>query len=423
MFLPRRKFLALAGISAASMVGAAPLKTLYARVVRRESIADPGYGRLVPDPDRILDLPEGFSYRIVSRAGETMGDGTSLPGAFDGMAAFGGDAGKTILIRNHELTPGQTPGIQAPGEYKYDRSCRGGTTTLIVDRDGTLIEEFVSLAGTNRNCGGGKTLHGTWISSEEDTSSPGSHSPENPERVTAKHGYNFEVSPVGRIVKPVPLVAMGRFRHEAIAADPRSGYIYQTEDRQDGCFYRFRPKEPRNPRAGGVLEALAIESTPGRDTVREYPTGRLEKVRWLRIEEVDPEEDTLRYEARGKGAAIFTRGEGICFGDGSIYWTCTDGGRAGKGQIFRYDPATETMELFVESPGEGVLDYPDNLTLSPFGDLIVCEDGGGEQFLVGITPRGRCYHLARNALNNSEFAGVCFSPDGRTMFVNRPVGK
>ena len=66
----------------------------------------------------------------------------------------------------------------------------------------------------------------------------------------------------------------------------------------------------------------------------------------------------------------------------------------------------------------GVLDYPDNLTLSPFGDLIVCEDGRGEQFLIGITPEGKYYKFARNALNNSEFAGVCFAPDGRTMFVN-----
>ena len=108
----------------------------------------------------------------------------------------------------------------------------------------------------------------------------------------------------------------------------------------------------------------------------------------------------------------------MCYANGELYWTATIGGAAQVGQIFRYNLARDTVELFAESPGAGVLDYPDNLTLAPFGALVVCEDGRGEQFLVGITPAGRYYKLARNALNTSEFAGICFAPDGKTMFVN-----
>jgi secreted PhoX family phosphatase len=157
---------------------------------------------------------------------------------------------------------------------------------------------------------------------------------------------------------------------------------------------------------------------PGADTSLNFPLKEARQVKWAQIKEVDPLGDTLRQEAQTKGAAIFKRGEGICFADGMIYWTCTSGGKVGRGQIFRYHPVSETVELFVESPQQATLDYPDNLIMSPFGDLIVCEDGQGEQFLVGITPQGDCYHFARNALNNSELAGVCFSPDGQTMFVN-----
>ena len=136
------------------------------------------------------------------------------------------------------------------------------------------------------------------------------------------------------------------------------------------------------------------------------------------MEDIDPKRDTLRYEAQSKGAAIFKRGEGICYANKKVFWTCTSGGKAGKGQVFIFNPVAQTLQLFVESPGANILDYPDNLTMSPFGDLIMCEDGWGEQFVVGVNPDGQIYKFARNSLNNSEFAGVCFAPDGKTMFVN-----
>ena len=418
MSFSRRNFLNLATASAAGVVLISPLKNFYANANTGKSVSGKGFGSLRSDPQGILDLPPGFRYRAFSRTGEMMSDGNRVPQDHDGMAAFSGPKDTTILVRNHEISPDQNQAVTAPEEKKYDKLCKGGTTTLILGKDRKLIKDYVSLAGTYRNCSGGPTPWGSWISSEEDVSTPAGNRPRSRKNVLAKHGYNFEVPAQGGLVDPVPLVAMGRFNHEAIAVDPKTGYIYQTEDRQDSCIYRFRPKEKSNLKAGGTLEALAIKDAPKLHTSIDFFVGESKAVEWLPIEDVDPKDDTLRYEAQLKGAAIFKRGEGICYGNGEIYWTCTNGGRAGKGQVFRYNPVAETVELFVESPGSGILDYPDNLTVSPFGDLFLCEDGWGEQFLVGVNGEGKCYKFARNALNNSEFAGICFSPDGQTMFVN-----
>ena len=424
MGLSRRNFLSLTGVGAAGFLLASPLKNLQANFANGKSTASTKFGSLVPDPQGIIDLPQGFKYRVISSVRTKMDDGNLVPDLHDGMAAFPGTKRTTILVRNHELSPVLSKPLN-PDLPKYDSLSPGGTTTVIVDRDRQLQKHFISLAGTNRNCGGGSTPWNSWISCEEDIATP--YPPPGYTladvlpywgKVERKHGYNFEVPTTGEIVKPVPLVAMGRFRHEAIAVDPKTGYIYQTEDQLDSCLYRFRPHDSQNLQAGGILEALVIQDFPQIDTSVDLTIGKPYAVRWVKLEDVDPQHDTLRYEAQSKGAALFKRGEGICYGNGEIYWTCTNGGRAEVGQIFRYNSAQERVELFIESPGSEVFDYPDNLIVAPFGDLIVCEDGVGEQFLVGITPQGQYYRLARNAFNNSEFAGICFSPDGKTMFVN-----
>ena len=404
---------------------ATPIKSLYANLTQEKSVFVNKFGSLVQDPQGILDLPAGFQYKILSRVGETMDDGLIVPNQHDGMAAFAGKNGQTILVRNHEIHPLQTVNRLAADIPQYDRNCSGGTTTLMVDSDRNLTKHFLSLAGTNRNCAGGTTPWGSWISCEEEVSAPYPPPGYTIEqiypywgKVTQKHGYNFEVPANGGLATPKPLIAMGRFRHEAIATDPKTGYIYQTEDQVNSCIYRFRPNQPGNLSAGGTLEALVIKDLPKMDTSINFPVGKPQAVSWVKLEDVDPKHDTLRFEAQTKGAAVFRRGEGMCYANGELYWTATNGGTAESGQIFRYNIAQQTVELFVESPGRGVLDYPDNLILAPFGDLIVCEDGKGEQFLVGITPEGRYYRFAHNAFNNSEFAGICFSPDGQTMFVN-----
>jgi len=141
----------------------------------------------------------------------------------------------------------------------------------------------------------------------------------------------------------------------------------------------------------------------------------------------------LRYRGFEKGAARFARGEGMWAAihgrSDAIYFACTTGGANRKGQIWRYFPskyegtADENrspgmLELFAEPNDVNIVDVADNLTMAPWGDLVLCEDGANEQRLIGLTPRGEFYVLGRNAFNNSELAGACFSPDGSTLFVN-----
>lgn len=419
MTLSRRHFFALAGASAAGSVLASPLKALYARQDSGKPVRGLGYGPLQPDPNGLLDLPPGFKYRAFSRTGDIMSDGNPVPGDHDGMAAFAGPRGTTILVRNHELSPDEETGAVAPERKKYDPLCKGGTTTLIIGANRELLKHYVSLAGTYRNCAGGATPWGSWISCEENTSTP-----DNDPNVSKMHGYNFEVpSSATGPVEPLPLAAMGRFNHEAICVDSRTGIVYQTEDRGDSLFYRFISTYPGNLRAGGVLEALKIKNMPQAITKTNFPVGKPMPVEWVRIEEVNPVEDTVRIEGFTKGAAQFSRGEGTWYGNSEVYFNCTDGGELGLGQVWRYVPGISaqeggTIELFVEPNDQSALDGPDNIVVAPFDDLIICEDGDGEQFLVGVTPTGELYDFARNAINDREFAGACFSPDGQTMFVN-----
>ncbi|WP_193196945.1 alkaline phosphatase PhoX [Nostoc sp. MG11] len=418
MKLSRRKFFVLAGTSAAGTVLMSPLEGLYASNAKGKRVFGKGYGELVKDPNGLLDLPPGFQYRVFSQRNDLMNDGTLVPGGHDGMAAFRGRGNTVILVRNHELSPNSSTQLKGPNPY--DPFCKGGTTTLVVGRDRQLIKHYTSLSGTYRNCAGGPTPWGSWISCEENTSTPTSAPLGDPNYVSQFHGYNFEVpASATSPVKPEPLVAMGRFNHEAVAVDPKTGIVYETEDRGDSLFYRFIPKVPGRLKEGGVLEALRIVGKPQANTATGFELRKPMKVDWVKIPQPNPlDEDNVRFQGFELGAAQFVRGEGIWYGDGEIYFCCTSGGAKELGQVWRYIPKKETIELFVESTDVNELDSPDNIVISPYGDLILCEDGDDQQFLVGVTPKGELYQFARNAFNTSEFAGACFSPDGQTLFVN-----
>ena len=335
--------------------------------------------------------------------------------------------------------------------------CAGGTTTVVYDtKNQKVVKQFQSLAGTERNCAGGPTPWGSWISCEETVDKPGVILEGDKEsKFTKAHGYNFEVPASAEIglADPIPLVAMGRFRHEAIAVDPNSGAIYQTEDMDDGAFYRFLPNQPgkngeaADLQAGGKLQALMMVDHSSIDTRnwkgnQSVNVGDRFAVRWIDLEDVESPDDTLRYQAFEKGGARFARGEGIWYttkqdgtDKGEIYFACTSGGNEGKGQIWRYTPSPfegeageskepGTLELFLEPNDSNLIENADNLTVANWGDLIVCEDRSGPTVrLVGVTPEGQCYTFANNHVGG-EFAGVCFSPDGSTLFVNlQSVGK
>ncbi len=441
----RRQFLITAG---AVTVGFGGLAAAVARGASRRSFdatAD-GYGRLQRDPRNMIDLPYGFRYRAFSRVGEVMDDGLLVPGDHDGMAAFASPEGKTILVRNHELfVPEKSKSPfgaddklldKVPPERVYDLGhatnalCIGGTTTLVYDtKRQQLDRHFLSLAGTINNCAGGPTPWNTWLSCEETTVRADEH-------LTKDHGYVFEVPADANsgLVEPRPIKAMGRYRHEAVCVDPKTGIVYLTEDSGDGLIYRFIPEKPGDMHAGGKLQALAVRGRATIDTrnwsfFREVGIGRKLPCEWIDLTDIDSPNNDLRYQGADHGAAIFARGEGMWFGRGMVFFACTKGGWKQAGQIWKYTPSpgegtarekTEpgVLELFIEPNDRGLIDNADNLTVAPWGDLIICEDGPDTQYLVGATPEGKLYKIARNAKGTSEFAGATFSPDGSTLFVN-----
>lgn len=439
MDLSRRAFLRSAAGAAAGFIG---LRYL----VGCRGGKTPGlYGELIPDPTGTINMPRGFTCRVFSRTGETMDDGFFVPGRHDGMAAFPGPEGKTILVRNHELLPGQRDdGPFGPDnrltskldpKFLWDAGSGkapglGGTTTLVFDIKSQKLERhFLSLAGTWRNCAGGPTPWKSWITCEESVQRA-----ESP--IEKDHGYCFEVpaSAEPGLVVPVPLRAMGRFNHEAAAVDAPSGVVYETEDRGDGLFYRFLPDVPGTLARGGRLQALRMKGRPGiftsnRNPATQISVGETLEVDWIDLEDVESPDDDLRERGAAAGAAVFSRGEGIWTGKNAAYFACTNGGAARLGQVWRYVPspnegksaekdAPGKLELFVEPNDSRLLEACDNLTVAPWGDLLLCEDGPGKQHIVGVTPEGRLYTLLENILNGSEFAGATFSPDGGTLFVN-----
>lgn len=436
MPFPRRRFLRESGAAALAFLG---LRTLVACGRERRP---GGYGPLIADPNKILDLPEGFSYNVLSQAGESMDDGFLVPGSFDGMFAFPGPSKSslTILVRNHELRP-TTPAIGPFGQGnalfgRIDRSLvydagrgqqpsLGGTTTLVYDLRGRkVVGQFLSLAGTIRNCSGGPTPWNSWVTCEETNDRAGAV-------FERDHGYNFEVpasTSIG-LAPPIPLRAMGRFNHEAIAVDAESGAVYQTEDRGDGLLYRFVPSRPGQLAQGGRLQALKLRDrasavTTNAGATPAIPVGMSLDVEWVDLEDADSPGDDLRRQGFAKGAATFSRGEGIWYSRGTVYFAATDGGANRKGQVWRYTRSDDEarrpsrLQLFIEPNDENLLDNVDNVVVAPWGDLVLCEDGPGRQFVVGVTPDGALYKIAQNALNNSEFAGATFSQDWSTMFVN-----
>ncbi|MGB3515215.1 MAG: alkaline phosphatase PhoX [Elainellaceae cyanobacterium] len=452
MALSRRQFVSISGTTLAATALESCFRAIGSRSISKSVGADglrperfnttqfgtPRFGPLQRDPNRILDLPAGLTYRVISQVGDVMESGHRVPNAFDGMGAFAGANGQIILVRNHELLPSSPMGVVSPSPY--DGRAKGGTTTLVVSPERSLIRQFPSLSGTCRNCAGGTTPWGTWISCEEDVSTPAANALTNPTNVTQAHGYAFEVPAAEDLSRfsmdaPAPLKAMGRFRREAIAIDPRTGIVYQTEDQEDGLFYRFIPEVPGNLAAGGQLQALHLRDRPQAATQSGMAIGQSFEVDWVPISEPDPSDDTVRLEGQQQGATRFARGEGICYSDGHIYFTCTTGGDVPHGQVWKYSPGflasaitpssessetppSDTLELIVQPNNRRVLDYPDNLIMAPWGDLLLCEDGLNEQFVIAATPEGSLYPIARNALNNSEFAGICAAPDGQTLFLN-----
>ncbi|SMP56927.1 PhoX family protein [Noviherbaspirillum suwonense] len=471
----RGLLMGLAGANAAPFLGVlAALQSGPARAGAASALVNSPYGPIAPARDLatglpLLQLPAGFSYKSFGWRDDIMADGRPCPGNHDGMGVVlsrkAGGATELVLVRNHECLFGAAASfIHAPAVY--DRGAKnatsasvasGGTTNLVY-RDGNWVSVTPSLGGTTGNCAGGVTPWGTWLSCEEIGSDTASTEGK-------RHGYVFEVLPDPGKTTGRPIVGMGRFGHEAVAVDPASGIVYMTEDSAARSgFYRYVPTvktgAPGSLAQGGQLQMARVRGTPNANLAA-ASINSVYPLEWVDI--ADPDQN--RGDATGptgiaiksasgpfvqgwaQGALRMNRGEGIWHHAGKIYVMDTSGGAEANGTIFELDLARHSLKCIFCSPSPLVGSMGDNLTVSPRGGLLMCEDGGKEltldpygvgQRLMGITASGDAYIFAKNNVNlaadqlatagkptsaagdhrTAELAGACFDPSGRTLFAN-----
>jgi secreted PhoX family phosphatase len=480
--LGRRKFIAGASKSAIAIALAPILQACSDSNGNGNRLVQTGassYGPLSPVADGttglpLLKLPEGFTYTSFGWTGDTMSDGTLTPDRHDGMAVVsgqGGASGECVLIRNHEravVGPGMPLPLIGDGIAPvYDAfafpgvlaGLGGGTTALRV-RGGQLIEDRATLGGTLANCAGGPTPWGSWLTCEE-TMILGSG------LGARDHGFVFEVpDPALGPASALPITDMGLMPHEAVAVDARDSRVYLTEDNSPlSGFYRFTPNDASQQlgalEQGGVLEMLAVAGRPGID-LGLAAQGESFDVQWVPVPDPVAPPETLVpplagfppiqgagrsgpfLQGQANGGASFRRGEGCWYLDGVVYFVDTSGGAAGKGSVWAYVPGEETLTALFVSPDAETADNIDNLTVTPRGGLLVCEDGGGISEndtlitgtrLIGIAQDGSSFVFAENNMvldaalpdrpvilagdyRGSEWCGACFDPAGEYLYVN-----
>jgi secreted PhoX family phosphatase len=430
------------------------------------SLVDSPYGPIVPTNDQItglplLQLPPGFSYSSFGWRGDLMADGRPCPGGHDGMGVVSdGSKAKIVLVRNHELGfVSASSTIEAPAVYDRSTggSMPGGGTTTLTFKNGNWLAMEPSLGGTLINCAGGVTPWGTWLTCEE----VGSDSEGSSGKM---HGYVFEVNANPDKTKAKPIIGMGRFKHEAAAVDPKTGIVYMTEDSEGKAgFYRYvptvTPGKYGSLAKGGSLQMAKVRGVNSANLAA-VSLDSAYALEWVNISDPDRNRGNARgpsgisiNDASGpfvqgwnQGALRMNRGEGMWEFQGKLYVMDTAGGSVARGAIWELDLGTQVFKCIYSSPGPLVGNMADNITVSPGGGLLLCEDGGtnpGDQFgignrLMGLNAEGNAYIFAKNNVRLStnevvaagkiassagdnrlrEFCGACFDPSGRYLFVN-----
>lgn len=490
--LDHSRRLALKGGSAAIAAAfAGPIAAMATRVAEASqcaaagasSLLDSPYGPTAPVNDLttglpLIELPAGFTYKSYGWRGDLMSDGLVTPGAHDGMGVVVsrrvGRSQEIILVRNHELSTSTSAaniiGASRSNVAKYDTGLTGsnyqiGGNSNLVWRDGNWVGSYASLGGLYRPCAGGSSTWGSWLSNEEIRSNSISNTGK-------KHGYVFEVPADTSLTaaNTAPILGMGRMAHEASAVDPATGYWYLTEDQGNAnTLYRFRPQNIagglNSLHAGGALQGLKVKGIANAD-LRSPSLCQEFDVEWADIANPDLDGATLSsvvgnvsasgpyLQAYANGAAIFGATEGCWVANGVVFFTdkqvTTNPARAGR--IWALDLSSMVLKAIFVSNSLQVGNSPDNLTVSPRGGVLFCEDGGTSgpgntpavtaQHLKVVTPTGGSYTFAKNNYNltraqldgagkfgasagdqrNTEMAGCVFSPDGRVLFVNIYVG-
>ncbi|MEO7448906.1 MAG: alkaline phosphatase PhoX, partial [Humibacillus sp.] len=457
--LSRRTFVGLTAVGLGAAITTAPAGAAVGAVLPGEAASarrrprGPGYGPLVPDPAGLLDLPAGFHYTVLAVAGNSgnpipatvLADGGEpSPSRYDGTGSFPRRGGGWVLVSNHENGSRASAPVPHRSGITYDEgSPKGGTTSITVDKRGNRVAEVVSLAGTWSNCAGGVSPWGTWLSCEESEQKVNAALD-----VRKDHGYVFEVRPLDptNALNARPIKAFGRFPHEAVVVDPLRGHVYSTEDASNpnGLLYRWSP-DGQAPRGFGDLadDAGTLEAMYAADGGVFVPDlsvysrlGATLEVRWVSVPDRDARTISTRKQfnhaampaAPGGDVTRSRKLEGMWWGDDGFYFDASfarsSDGSAGQhdGQIWFYDARRGTITLksyyaYTPANQDAGVDGPDNLTVNPYGGLVLCEDGNGKNHLVLDDLEGGWAFLALNR-QDSEMAGANFSANGQILFAN-----